>query len=158
MRLKWLLLGLFALLTACAAPGGRQMPENWKDQSNSGELVIYRSRSLVATVRDTYFYVDDVHVASLGSSSYSIVRLPPGMYRLTQKWDWDMMVKDMVIDVEVRPKQRSYVRLVQSGSNVIYSSPTVFQFGWELAVVPESIGSVEVQRLDVRPSLAAGSP
>jgi len=156
MRLKWLLLGLVAVLTACAAPGGRSMPENWKDQYDSGELVVYRSRSLVAVLRDTYFYVDGVHVASLGSSSFSIVRLPPGSYRLTQKWDWDMMAKDMVINVDVRPRQRSFVRLLQSGSNVIHSSPAVFQFGWELAVVPDSIGSAEIQRLDVRPSVLAG--
>jgi hypothetical protein len=157
MRVRFLLLlSLLALFTGCAAPPGKPMPDSWKDPANSGELVLYRTKSWIMQVRNTYFYVDGVHIATLGSFDYTVVTLPAGVHRLTEKWDWDLMAKDMVIDVPVRAGAKSYVRVAQSGSDVTYSSPAVIRFGWRLEVVPESVGSSEIQGMDARPPVNAG--
>lgn len=157
MKLRWLLIGLVAMLAACAAPRGSPVPDTWVADSNNGELVIYRTRSFVFSARNTYFYVDGVHAATLGSGNYSLVKVPPGAHRVSLKWDLDMLMKEIVIDVPVPPQQTRYVRLMQSGGNTVYSSPTVMTFNWHLAGVPENVARAEMQELGAKPPINTAS-
>ncbi|MGF6349163.1 hypothetical protein [Variovorax sp. W2I14] len=147
MKSKWILLGLSILLTACAAPSGKPKPQTWVSDSKNGELLIYRPKSFVFGARNVYFYVDGVAVASIGSGTYSLVKLPPGPYRLSQKWDWDMLIKDMEIEINVPSKERTYVRLVQSAGEF---SGGVLRTTWQLESVPSDKGLDEIKGLETR--------
>jgi hypothetical protein len=115
--------------------------------SKNGELVIYRPGSFVFGARNVYFYVDGVEVASLGSGTYSLIKLPPGAYRLSQKWDWDMMIKDIEIEINVPSKERTYVRLSQLGGE-FYGG--VLHTTWQLGSVPTDEGLSEIKGLEAR--------
>lgn len=147
MKSKWILLGLSILLAACAAPNGKPKPQTWVSDAKNGELVIYRPRSFVSGARNVYFYVDGVAVASIGSGTYSLIKLPPGPYRLTQKWDWDVMIKDMEIEISVPPKERTYVRLVLSNFEHMSGA---FRSTWRLESVPSEKGLNEIKGLETR--------
>ena len=147
MKSKWILLGLSILLAACAAPSGKPKPQTWVSDAKNGELVIYRPRSFVSGARNVYFYVDGVSVASIGSGTYSLIRLPPGPYRLSQKWDWDVMIKDMEIDISVPSNERTYVRMVLSDFEHMSGA---FRSTWRLESVPSDRGLSEIQGLEIR--------
>jgi hypothetical protein len=150
MKSKWLLFVLPIFFVACAALSGKPKPQSWVSDARNGELVIYRPGSFVFGARNVYFYVDGVEVATLGSGTYSLIRLPPGPYRLSQKWDWDMMMKDMEIEIDVPSEERTYVRLVKTAGGV---SAGVLRTTWQLGPVSADRGSSEIKGLESRAPL-----
>lgn len=151
MRLRWLLLGLAFLLAACAAPKGNPKPQSWVASPNNGELVIYRTRAFAAGGQDTYFYIDGVHVGTLGQGNYTTVKLPPGSYRLDQKWPFGVVMPDLSIDVEVPARQKRYVRLAQDQTDNLGGG--VLRFHWQLGLVPEKSALVAMHNLGATPPI-----
>jgi hypothetical protein len=141
-RHLWCLIG--AVLLAGCAPKGLPKPPSWTASPTNGELVIYRPAAFFSDARNAHFYADGVHIASVGANTYSVVNLPSESYKLTQKWDWDKLMKDLVIDVRVYPKQRSYARLKLTQGTFLAGTITEV---WALEEVPADVGVTEILKL-----------
>ncbi|WP_432730533.1 hypothetical protein [Variovorax sp. W6] len=151
-RNLWWLIG--AVLLAGCAPKGLPRPASWTAGTNNGELVIYRPAAFFSDARNAYFYADGVHIASVGANTYSVVSLPPDAYKVTQKWDWDKLMKDLVIDVRVHPKQRSYARLKLTQGALLVGTITE---SWALEEVPADVGAAEILKLQANAPATSAS-
>lgn len=138
--MKKLFILALACLTGCAATGPAFKPVENVDPNNA-LLYIYRSNTFGLGGRAAYFYVDDVNVFDLNIEGYSWVSLPPGSYKLKQKWGIDIIVKPIEMDLKVNPGETQYMSFETYGCNAGSGKICI---EWVLRRVPPETGQRDI--------------
>ena len=95
-------------LLGCSATGPvyYEINEPGDDESL---LYIYRTTKDGGLAgRDSYFYINDIKVASLNHEGFTHFYLPPGEYKLTQSMPIDISVKKIEHNITLKPGEKVY--------------------------------------------------
>jgi hypothetical protein len=138
------------LLSACTATGPTFQPADNTTTPGNGMLYVYREKTFAFGGRSAYFYVNDVNVFDLNPEGYSWVSLPPGTYKLKQKWPVDVSFGSLEISIQIQPGEARYVSFATGGCKVY---PMCVE--WRLAGENQRVGAQEISAKKFQPNFGA---
>lgn len=112
---------VLAVLAGCAGQGPKFHPPGpvfeqvANRDPNRALIYIYRPVTFALGGRAAYFYINDVNVFDINIGGYSWVELPPGTYKLNQKWAFDVIAKSIEMNIAVKAGEVRYMSFQTGG-------------------------------------------
>jgi hypothetical protein len=139
-----LLVVLSAFITGCAPAKISTLPSP-PPQADDVIVTIYRTKSLAYAIRDATFMINEVEVASIGSSEFTRFNAPAGSYLLQQRWpiDIELFKKPIGFNATWAPQEKVFYRLRNIGID-FGTSYSPGKISWELSKVSEAEATREM--------------
>ena len=152
IRVVSLLLGVLVSALGCSATGPQFAPIV-EPLGGQALLYVYRPDRQVLYGRTAEIQVNKAHATSLKNNGYTVFKLDPGTYEITQRWEYSFgdsgdFQKPTRARVTLLPDTRTYVRLVSTLTERVTPTGVRDLFQWQLREVQpgEALSEISLTR------------
>ena len=132
---------LLSLLVGCSTTSMNQQATDTPKKFNESSIIVCRQNGGHLALRGVDLLINDKVVTTLRTGNVREVIVPAGTHRVTFKFPWDAVIRDLELKVDV---PQGATRNVVIGTNLdsFFILPKVggFTTTWRAATVPEMQG------------------